>query len=253
MPILGKNTLKRYFRTGQNLGNAKWVDLFDSGMSKADTTAQTLNADFVVGQANVTGAVSAGEMNVDSFLASAAIMEGIVKHGTSAAASSQSTIGYPVVTQRATVATSATTQIANLQDASNITGIGILVLAASSANAGGTQINIGNDTVIDYFGTHTVSGVGSYKLTNVCASRLTNASGGVYAAGVTSSALASFLPWIEYYHHASAQTSTAGTGGGASLTLVRVTALPSAIGNFGTLSTLFNNDLGTSTSISSAK
>src|SRR6185369_5245255 len=191
MPILGKNTLKRYFRTGQNLGNAKWVDLFDSGMSKADTTAQVLNADFVVGQANVTGAVSAGEMNVDRFLASAAIMEGIVKHGTSAAASSQSTIGYPVVTQRATVATSATTQIANLQDASNITGIGIFVLAASSANAGGTQIN----TVIDYFGTHTVSGVGSYKLTNVCASRLADASGGVYAAGVTSSANAVFLPW----------------------------------------------------------
>src|SRR3990167_6114628 len=183
MAILGRSTLKRYFETGKGLSNQAFNALIDSGLNRAATTAQSLGSDLIAGQVIATAGVSAGRVNAQTLLASAGTFTGLARHGVSAA-SATSTLGYLTVTQRATVNATATTQIALLPNSVNITGLTLDVLRASSGGAGGTQIQIGNGAVIDYFGAVTVSAPGVYRF-SVSARRLQNTSGAVYAAGIT--------------------------------------------------------------------
>lgn len=233
MPILGRETLKRYFETGDGLSNQAFTALIDSRPNLLDTTAQTFNSDIIVAQLVATAGVSIGEANfTQSLLASGANFTGLVKHGVSAATSAATTLGYPVLSQEATVAATATSQIALLPDSANIVGLGVKVLAVSSGAGGGTEIRFGNGAAIDYFGTITVSAPGDYQLVNVSARRLQGVSGAIFAAGITASGGANFLPYVEYYRTAPASANP--------VRLVEVSALGSAIGNIASLSTVFD-------------
>lgn len=217
MPILGRSTLGRYFETGKALTNQAFNALADSFLSLQDTTAQELPSNITINQVVVTGNTSAGDMAVtDSLVASAAAFAGLVTHG------SGTTRGSLVITQESTVAATATTQIALLPNSSNIVGLRVKVLRNSSGAAGGTEIQIGNGAAIDYFGTVTVSAQGIFKLTNVCARRLQGTSGAIYAAGITATAGATFVPYVEYYPTTAASQSTE---------VVEITVFGSAIGN----------------------
>lgn len=217
MPILARPTLKRYYENGKGLGNQAWVALLDSFLALQDTTAQELLSNLIINQVIVTGAVSAGEAQVRELLeASAAHFTGIISHGSGA------TSGEFVTVQEATVAATATTQIALLPNSANIVGLGVKVLRQSSGAGGGTEIRFGNGAAIDYFGTITVSGNGVFKPTAVCAVRLQGTSGAVFAAGITATANAAFVPYVQYYQTASAPQSNV---------ISEITAFTSAIGN----------------------
>lgn len=226
MPVLNRYTLKRDFATGKSPKNAAFQALIDSSPNLASSTAQSFGGDIVVGQAVATAGVSAGEVNSTGlFAGSAAQFEGIVTHGVSAASATR-TIGYPLLTQEATAAASATAQIALLPESANIVGFGLRVLANSSGAAGGTQILVGNQSVIDYFGSITVSAAGSYRISGVSARRLTGTSGAVMIAAPTATAATNFVGRVEYYHRPPASALAT-----ESFSLVEVSALGSAIGN----------------------
>lgn len=247
MPVLGKPTLRRYFEDGKGLTNQAFVALSDSFLSLNDTTAQTMNSDLIVNGIN-PGTVSAGDGNFQSLDASALSFSGLLQHGVSAANSAVSTLGYVTVVQQATVPATATTQIALMPDSVNITGLGLNVLAASSGAVGGTEVQIGNGAAIDYFGTISVSAVGNYKLTNVCARRLQGVSGAIYAAGITATVGSNFVPYVEYYQTLPAPATPQ--------TLVAVVNV-STISNMGNSVFLFDGNTDHSTSniasIASAK
>lgn len=217
MPILGRETLKRYFETGKALSNQSMTALIDSFLSPQDSTAQELPSNVTINQIVVTAMASVGEMNVTEFLgASAATFEGIVTHG------SGTTLGTFVAAQESTVQTTTTAQIALLPNSANIVGLGVKVIRHSSGAAGGAEINIGNGAAIDYFGKVTVSGKGVFKLTAVCARRLQGTSGAVYAYASTASANAMFVPYVEYYRTMAASQSSE---------VVEIGTFTSAIGN----------------------
>lgn len=194
MAILGRSTLKRYFKTGLDLGNRKWLGVIDSVANLAASAAQNFasNIEF---QSFVADRVSAGSLNAQVLTAGATQFV-TLRQGVSA--TTNDTRGFPVLLQQTTVAATATGQVAFLPTGSSISGIKIDVLAASSAAVGGTQINIGNADAIDFFGVATVSGTGSYSISTVSASRLQNVSGAVFAAGITATAGANFIAGIEY-------------------------------------------------------
>lgn len=217
MPILGRETLKRYFETGKALSNQSMTALIDSFLSPQDSTAQELPSNVTINQIVVTAMASVGEMNVTEFLeASAATFEGIVTHG------SGTNLGTFVATQESTVQTTTTAQIALLPNSANIVGLGVKVIRHSSGAAGGAEINIGNGAAVDYFGKVTVSAAGVFKLTDVCARRLQGTSGAVYAYASTASANATFVPYVEYYRTTAASQSTE---------VVEISSFTSAIGN----------------------
>ena len=223
MPVLNRPTLKRYFETGKGLSNQGFTALIDSMPSLQDSTAQTFNSDIIVGQI-VTPVVSAGEAAFQTFNVSAATFAGIVQQGVSGAR------GSAIVSQEATVAATATSQVALLPDSVNIVELGVKVLAASSGAVGGTQIQIGNGDAVDYFGNIVVSAVGNHRLTDVCARRLQGVSGAVFAAGITASGNANFVPYVQYYKTAAASGAAVGV---SLVTAANVSAIGNLDGNGG--------------------
>ena len=221
MPVLGRNTLKRDFETGKGPTNRGLVAVTDSFLSTQDTTVQAFQSNLTINELTATSALSIGDASIDVLRASAGAITGLARQGVSGA-SATSTLGYLTTTQKATVAATATTQIALLPNSVNITGLTLQVLVASSGAGGGTEFQIGNAASVDYFGSITVSGVGNFKFSTVCARRLTGASGAVFAAGITATAGSNFVPHVEYYQVASATQSNE---------VVEITVFPSAIGN----------------------
>ena len=194
MAALGRSTLKRYFETGKGLSNRAFVDTVDSIPSVVDTTVQTFNAALSFPDLTITGTMSAGSFYVaGNFTASAATFPGRLTQGGSGST------GIPVVYQESTVAATATSRVATLPPNSNIVGLGVKVLSASSGAGGGTTINAGDGSAIDFFGSITVSAVGSYQFTDVSARRLASVSGAVWMSGITATAGANFIGNVQYY------------------------------------------------------
>lgn len=196
MAVLGRPTLKNYFKTGQSVTNRKLVDLVDSVPNLSDTTAQQFNGTLEAISVNASG-VSAGDVYVERAVVSGCTFAGQVRHGTA---------GFAVIQQSAT--TRATAQIANLPPGSSIVGPSLKVLAASSGADGGTQILLGNSDAIDFFGSITVSGTGQFDLTAVSATRLQNVSGAVFMAAPTATANSNFLGIVRYYQSVLASAGT---------------------------------------------
>src|SRR3990167_6223138 len=114
MAVVARSVLKAYFETGDVMTAQSFVDLVDSYVNLAGTTAQTMNSDLVLPNLIATN-VSAGAMTITGRLeASAATYTGAARHGVSAAASAANSLGYFLVTQESTVGAATTAQVAFL-------------------------------------------------------------------------------------------------------------------------------------------
>ena len=199
MAVVNRATLKAYFTTGTVIVTTAMADMIDSGINQVGTTAQAMNSDLTVPNLIATN-VSAQTLGITgTLLASAATLTGRIRQGVSAATSAADSRGDCLVVQEATVAASATSQVAFLPTTSNIVRLAIKVLIASSVAAGGMVIRAGDAADGQRFGTITVSGVGLFDFSSVSAAAFTGVSGRVEMVSPTATAAANMIGIVQYY------------------------------------------------------
>lgn len=201
MPIVNRPTLKTYFENGDVITASAMTDFIDSGANLADTTAQAFLSE-ISSPKFIAPEVSAGAVNITGVLrGSAAVFQGRIRQGVSAAASALSTLGDFVCVQEATVV-NATGQVAFLPSTSNIVGFALKVLVGGSAAAGGLNVLIGDAADHRRFGKISVSATGLFEATNVSALVLTGVSGQVQMICSGASAGTNTIGIVRYYQRA---------------------------------------------------
>lgn len=224
MTVQSRATLKSYFPTGATITNSSLVDLIDSFVAIADTTAQSLSSDInaitliaaqvSAGSGSFSGTVSANDVSVsgnvsaNNIFANVGAFSGNVSANTIYASSAtfarraQVGVGIMPVYLEATVAASTTSQIGTLPSC-DIFDLYVKVLVASSAAAGGTQVNIGTATDSAKITQVTVSAVGFYRVdsrngTAVSARAMVAFSGAIFAVAPNSTATGNFVVGVGY-------------------------------------------------------
>lgn len=155
MTIQTRTVLKSKFEQGDTPQGSDYVDLFDSSLNLADTTAQTVTSDLILTQAIIT---QASVTNMDATTVSAASMKGFVYAAVSSSSVFTSAMnvwtpssggptnatGTMMMSQTVTVLSSGSGPLGiRLPAGAQIAQMYVLVRSSGSANSQGVTVKVG--------------------------------------------------------------------------------------------------------------